>query len=137
VALHDRILYAFAIRDDGAIMFKRLFVETGGLLTDPWAEVPGGGRTDGAVSAAVVNGRLVLAAKGIQDQQIYLNELSPAGRVCSGWHAVPGGGQTDRTPAVQDGFVTLQVAKLRNDNVLYHSLPASTKPKSRPEADVD
>jgi hypothetical protein len=103
VALHDTVLYAFAIRDDGAIMFKRLFVDTGGLLTDPWAEVPGGGRTDAAVSAAVVNGRLVLAAKGIQDQQIYLNELSPAGRVWSGWSAVPGGGQTDRTPAVQ-GF---------------------------------
>jgi hypothetical protein len=101
VALHDEILYAFAIRDDGAIMFKRLFIQQSGLLTDPWAEVSGGGRTDAAVSAAVVNGRLVLAAKGIEDRQIYLNELSPAGRMWSGWYVVPGGGQTDRTPAVQ------------------------------------
>src|SRR5262249_18990784 len=103
MALHDTVLYAFAIRDDGAIMFKRLFLKSGGILNDPWAEVPGGGRTDAAVSAAVVNGCLVLTAKGIQDQQIYLNELAPAGRSWSGWYVVPAGGQTDRSPSVE-GF---------------------------------
>jgi hypothetical protein len=100
MALHDNVLYAFAVRDDGAILYKRLFVGGGGLLNEPWTEVTGGGRTGAAVSAITSNGRLVLSAKGILDQQVYLNELSPGGRSWSGWYLVPGGRQTNTSPAV-------------------------------------
>ncbi|HMG76775.1 MAG TPA: hypothetical protein VK582_25095 [Pyrinomonadaceae bacterium] len=100
MALHDNVLYAFAVRDDGAILFKRLYIGSGNLLDEPWTEVPGGGHTDTAVSVTTSNGRLVLAAKGIQSRQVYLNELAPGGRSWSGWVAVPGGGQTNVSPAV-------------------------------------
>ncbi len=97
--LHDRMLYAFAVRDDGAIMHKRLFIDSSSLTLEPWIEVPGGFHTDAAVAATVSNGRLVLCAKGV-DQQPYLNELEPGGRGSwSGWFLVPGG-HTDRSPAL-------------------------------------
>jgi hypothetical protein len=100
LALHDNVLYAFAVRDDHAILFKRLYIGSGNLLDEPWTEVPGGGHTDTAVSAATANGRLVLAAKGIQSRQVYLNELAPGGRSWSGWVAMPGGAQTNVSPAL-------------------------------------
>jgi hypothetical protein len=100
MALHDNVLYAFAVRSDGAILFKRLYIGRGNLLDEPWSEVPGGGHTDTAVSATTSNGRLVLAAKGIQSRQVYLNELAPGGRSWSGWVTVPGGGQTNVSPAM-------------------------------------
>ena len=104
MALHDNVLYAFAVRDDGAILFKRLYIGSGNLLDEPWTEVPGGGHTDTAVSATTSNGRLVLAAKGIQSRQVYLNELAPGGRSWSGWVAIPGGGQTNVVAGA--GFVS-------------------------------
>jgi hypothetical protein len=71
-------------------MYKRLFINGGPLSSEPWAELPGGLRTDAAVSATVANGRLVLCAKGL-DQRIYLNELEPGGRAdWSGWYTLPG-----------------------------------------------
>jgi len=109
-AMHDNVLYAFSVRDDGAIMYKPLFDGDGPLLDTPWAEVPGAGRTDAAIAAATANGRLVLSAKGIQDQQIYLNELAPGGRSWSGWFVTPGGGETNAGPglaAFQDELYVL------------------------------
>lgn len=100
MALHNQVLYAFAVRDDGAILSKRLFEKGSGLLSGPWTEVTGAGRTDTAVAAATANGRLVLAMKGVQDQKIYLNELAPGGRSWSGWVLVPGSGTTDMSPAL-------------------------------------
>jgi len=99
LALHDQVLYAFAVRDDGAVMYKRLFIGSGDLLNEPWTEVPGGGRTDAAVAATTSNGRLVLSVKGIH-QQIYLNELAPGGRSWSGWVVIPGDGRTNTAPAL-------------------------------------
>jgi TIR domain len=109
-AMLDRVLYAFAVRDDGAIMYKHLYEGSGPLLNNPWTEVPGGARTDAAVAATTANGRLVLSGKGIQDQQIYLNELAPGGRSWSGWYVVPGGRRTDAGPglaAFQDKLYVL------------------------------
>jgi hypothetical protein len=104
-AMHNTVLYAFAIRDDGAIVYTRLF-DGGG----PWTEVPGGARTDAAVAATTANGRLVLATKDVQDKQIYLNELAPGARSWSGWYVVPGGVRTDTSPglaAFQDELYVL------------------------------
>ena len=98
-ALHETSLHLFAVRDDGHIVHKRVFVGTGPLTTEPWAEVPGGFVTDAAVSAAVATGRLVLCAKGT-DKQLYITELAAGGRSWSGWSLVPGGGHTDASPTV-------------------------------------
>jgi hypothetical protein len=98
-ALHETSLHLFAVREDGHIVHKRAFIGNGPLTNEPWVEVPGGFVTDAAVSAAVATGRLVLCAKGI-DNQIYINELACGGRSWGGWSPVPGGGHTDASPAV-------------------------------------
>jgi hypothetical protein len=52
------------------------------------------------VAATVASGRLVVCAKGL-DNQLYLNELGPGGRgPWTGWQPVPGGGQTNVAPAL-------------------------------------
>lgn len=98
--LHNHIFYAFAVRDDNTIWHKQLYDGNQSLLDGPWKEVSGGGHTDVAVAATVANGRLVLAAKGIADKKISLNELGPGGRAWSGWKTIPNSLQTDRPPAL-------------------------------------
>jgi hypothetical protein len=98
-ALHEQNLHLFAVRDDGRIMQKRAFIGWGPLSNEPWVEVPGGMVTDCAVSAAVGTGRLVLCAKGT-DNQLRINELAVGGRSWSGWALVPGGGHTNASPAL-------------------------------------
>jgi hypothetical protein len=99
-AMHEGNLHLFAVRDDGHIVHKRAFIGTGPVTSEPWTEVPPGGQvTDAAVSAAVGTGRLVLCAKGI-DNQLYINELAVGGLNWSGWSAVPGGGATNAGPAL-------------------------------------
>jgi hypothetical protein len=98
-ALHLNSLHLFAVRDDGHIVHKRVFIGTGSQTNEPWVEVPGGFVTDTAVSAAVATGRLVLCAKGT-DNQLYINELACGGRSWGGWSLVPGGGHTNANPLV-------------------------------------
>jgi hypothetical protein len=92
-------LHVFAVRDDGQIVHKRAFIGGGPLTNEPWAAVPGGLVTDAAVTAAVGTGRLVLCAKGT-DNQLHVNELAVGGRSWSGWALVPGGGHTNANPAL-------------------------------------
>jgi hypothetical protein len=96
---HNRRLYAFAVRADGAILHKFYTGEEDEQNIQPWTDVPGGMLSNTNVSSATVNGRLVLAALG-QDRMVYLNELAPGGRYWSGWSQIPGGGRTDVSPAV-------------------------------------
>jgi hypothetical protein len=98
-ALHENSLHVFAVRDDGHILHKRVFIGAGPLTNEPWVEVPGGFVTDAAVSAAVATGRLVLCAKGT-DNQLYINELACGGRSWGDWSLVPGGGHTNANPLV-------------------------------------
>lgn len=98
--LHNQVLYAFAVRDDGAILQKRLYDGNQDLLASSWMEVPGAFRTDTNVAAIVANGRLILAAKGSDNRLISLNELAPGGRHWSGWKSVPNSPQTDVAPAL-------------------------------------
>jgi hypothetical protein len=98
-ALHESSLHLCAVRDDGHIVHKRVFVGNGPLTNEPWVEVPGGLVTDAAVSAAVATGRLVLCAMGT-DNQLYINELACGGRSWSGWSLVPGGGHTNAGPTL-------------------------------------
>jgi len=98
-ALHENSLHVFAVRDDGHIVHKRVFIGAGALTNEPWIEVPGGFVTDAAVSAAVATGRLVLCAKGT-DNQLYINELACGGRSWGDWSLAPGGGHTDANPTV-------------------------------------
>lgn len=64
-----------------------------GTITE-WLEVPGGGMTDVALSAAYFGGQLYLFAKGVEDRCIYVNNMDNSG-TWSGWEEVPGGGTTD------------------------------------------
>lgn len=116
-ALHETSLHLFAVRDDGHIVHKRVFVGNGPLTNEPWVEVPGGFVTDAAVSAAVATGRLVLCTKGT-DNQLYINELACGGRSWSGWSLVPGGGHTNANPTVvnfQDELYLLIKGLTSND----------------------
>jgi hypothetical protein len=97
-ALHLNNLHLFAVRDDGHIVHKRVFIGNGPLTNEAWMEVPGGFVTDASVSAAVATGRLALCAKGT-DNQLYINELACGERSWSG-SLVPGGGHTNANPAV-------------------------------------
>ena len=86
---------------------------------EPWAEVPGGRYTDTAVSAAAVNGKLVLAAKSIGDGHVYMNEMTSQ-KQWTGWRVVPGGGRTDAAPTVtgfQDELYVL-IRELRSKQIL-------------------
>jgi len=98
-AQHNRRMYAFAVRSDGAILHKFYTSNEDELSIQPWTAVPGGMLSNTNVSCAMVNGRLVLAALG-QDRTVYLNELAPGGRYWSDWYQLPGGGKTDVSPAV-------------------------------------
>lgn len=98
-ALHDNDLHLFAVRDDGHIVHKRVFIRGGPVTSDPWVEVPGGFVTNAAASAAVATGRLVLCAKGTNNQ-LYVNELACGGRSWSGWSVLPGRRHTKITPTV-------------------------------------
>ena len=118
-ALHETSLHLFAVRDDGHIVHKRVFIAGGPATNEPWVEVPGGFVTNAAVSAAVATGRLVLCAKG-NDNQLYINELACGGRSWSGWSLVPGGGHTDANPTVvnfQDELYLL-IKGLTSDRIL-------------------
>jgi hypothetical protein len=97
--LHDNDLHLFAVRDDGHIIHKRVFIRDSPPTNGPWVEVPSGFVTNAAVSAAVATGRLVLCAKGT-DNQLYINELACGGRSWSGWSLVPGSGHTNVNPTV-------------------------------------
>jgi hypothetical protein len=55
--------------------------------------------TDAAVTAAIGTGRLVLCAKGT-DNQLYVNELTVGERSWSGWTLVPGSGHTNAGPTL-------------------------------------
>jgi hypothetical protein len=100
MALHNNTLYAFLVDGTGLVFYKRLFLGSGSILNEPWEVVPGIALTDVKVAATMSNGRLILCAKGIGDQQIYLNELAPGGRSWSGWSLVPGKGYTNSSPAL-------------------------------------
>jgi hypothetical protein len=121
-ALHEQNLHVFAVRDDGQIVHKRAFLGGGPLTNEPWAAVPGGLVTDAAVTAAVGTGRLVLCAKGT-DNQLRVNELAVGGRSWGGWSLVPGGGHTDDNPtlvAFQDELY-LFIKGLTSDKVLVQA----------------
>ncbi len=66
-----------------------------------WSEVPGNGTTDVALAATKqsfcesTGAGLLLFAKGIQDQRIYVNGINDASRNWTGWSEVAGGGTTD------------------------------------------
>jgi hypothetical protein len=98
-ALHETSLHVFAVRDDGQIVHKRVFIGNGPLTNEPWTAIPGGLVTDAAVAAAVGTGRLVLCAKGV-DNQLHVNELAVGGRSWSGWSLVPGDGHTNAGPTL-------------------------------------
>jgi len=98
-ALHEQNVNLFAVRDDGQIIHKRVFIGSGPLNSEPWVVVPGGLVTDAAVAAAVGTGRLVICAK-TADNQMHINELAVGGRSWGGWSLVPGGGHTNAGPTL-------------------------------------
>jgi hypothetical protein len=98
-ALHNNTFYVFAVSEAGTVLHKPLNTGQSQPGIEPWQEVPGNMMTDAAVAATAADGRLVLCAKG-KDQQIYLNELSPGGRSWGGWYGLPGGGTTQVSPAL-------------------------------------
>jgi hypothetical protein len=114
-------LFAFAVRPDGAVVQQRLTlpVTAGARVDEAWPEVPGGTRTDAAVSAASANGKLVVAAKGIVDGRVYVNEMTPRER-WTGWRLVPGGARTDTAPATVgfQGELYVLIKELRSRRIL-------------------
>lgn len=65
-------------------------------ILNHWTEVPGGGMTDAAPTAAGFSDFIdaLLFVKGFQDQRIYVN-LASGYPNFGGWQEVPGGGRTN------------------------------------------
>jgi hypothetical protein len=120
--LHETNLHLFAVRDDGRIVHKRVFIGTDPVNAEPWSLVPGGFVTGAAVTAAVGTGRLVVCALG-HDKRLYLNELGVGDRGWSGWSPVPGGRHTDTSPTLvtfQDELYLL-IKGLTSDRILVRA----------------
>lgn len=114
-------LFAFAVRTDGAVVHKRLTLPVTGeaRVEEAWPEIPGGRRTDAAVSAASASGKLVVAAKGIPEGRVYVNEMTPQER-WTGWRLVPGTVHTDTTPTVagHQGELCVLIKELKSRRIL-------------------
>jgi hypothetical protein len=108
-AFHDDGCFVFAVRDDNTIAFKRVTIGHG-FSSDPWATLPGQGLTNTAVAACRSGGRLVVCAKGVTTNLLFLNE-KPAGAHApwTGFAAIPGGATTDASPCVVDFMGELYV----------------------------
>jgi hypothetical protein len=117
-ALHEGNLRLFAVRGDGVVVQKRVFIGTSAVSQEPWTPLPGV-LTDAAVTAAVGTGRLVACAKAL-DGQLYFNELAVGERSWSGWSVVPGAGHTNANSQLvpfQDELYLL-IKGLNSDRIL-------------------
>jgi hypothetical protein len=98
-------LHVFAAGTDDSKVYLNVASGSGEVVNfrwSGWSEVPGNGRTDAPMTAAVAGGQLLLFAKGAGIQAIFVNRLQDG--YWSGWTEVSGGLRTDTAPAVVSFF---------------------------------
>jgi hypothetical protein len=85
-ALGNRI-YVFARKNNRIYVNSALEGQPFDGFGQGWTELPGNGTTDASLSAAALNGRIYVFAKGIEDRRIHVNSAAD-GHAFEGWSEV-------------------------------------------------